>query len=183
MSTGHHHLQPPTGAGGGGVLPARPFVLLPLYIYPAPGAWRPLWEAADAHPELDFWVVVNPANGPGEGPLPDANYVEALARMTARANVRVIGYVHCSYGARVTEDIVADIEAYGRWEGEMDKRGVEGEVSFFFLSCFLFELCCSFPPFFLPAFLPFLLFPFPPFPRLPFCSPADGLCLVSSLVL
>lgn len=133
-----HHLQPPSAAAASGVLPARPFILLPLYIYPAPGAWQPLYDAADAHPELDFWVVINPANGPGEGPLPDANYVEALARMTAQANIKVIGYVHCSYGVRVTEDIVADIEAYGRWEGEMEKRGVNGEVSFFSPVLFFF---------------------------------------------
>lgn len=115
-------------AGASQTLPGRPFVLLPLYIYPAPAAWAPLYDAAGAHPELDFYVVVNPSNGPGDGALPDANYVDALVRLTALRNVRVIGYVHCSYGARPAEEIVADVEAYGRWEGEMAAQGREGEV-------------------------------------------------------
>ncbi|KAF3761883.1 hypothetical protein M406DRAFT_234055, partial [Cryphonectria parasitica EP155] len=96
-------------------------ILVPLYIYPTPETWAPLYRAADAQPDLDFYVVVNPANGPGLGALPDANYVDALARLTALGNVRVIGYVHCSYGRRPVEDIVADVEAYARWEGEMGK--------------------------------------------------------------
>lgn len=117
------YLQPPTPSI------AKPFILLPLYIYPGPGAWDPLYSAADAHPELEFWVIVNPANGPGAGALPDANYVDALVRLTALQNVKVIGYVHCSYGKRLAEDIVADVEAYGRWEGEMNAMGEEGKVS------------------------------------------------------
>lgn len=143
----HHHplqaaLSSPTSRPQGFVPPARPFVLVPLYIYPAPGAWDPLFAAAEARPELDFWVVANPANGPGDGALPDANYVRELARLTALRNVKVVGYVHCSYGQRAAEDIVADVEAYGRWEGEMSVRGVEGEVSFFFSrSRFLLSFC------------------------------------------
>lgn len=143
----HHLLRPPPpppphhhhrAGGGGGTTAAgttRPFVLVPLYIYPAPQAWAPLYEAAAAHPDLDFLVVVNPANGPGAGSLPDANYVEALARLTAARNVRVIGYVHCSYGKRLAEDVVADVEAYGRWEGEMGRVREGEKVSpfFFFL--------------------------------------------------
>lgn len=117
------YLQPLTPIIG------KPFILLPLYIYPAPGAWDPLYSAADAYPELEFWVVVNPANGPGAGALPDANYVDALVRLTALHNVKVIGYVHCSYGKRLAEEIVADVEAYGRWEGEMSATPEEGKVS------------------------------------------------------
>lgn len=146
-TTTRHHLQPGSTTSAPPsvhVPPARPFVLLPLYIYPGPGAWDPLHEAAAARPELDFWVVVNPANGPGEsGQLPDANYVRELARLTATENVKVIGYVHCSYGRRPAEDIVADVEGYGKWEGLMSQRAVEGEVRirlFFFF--FLFD---SFP--------------------------------------
>lgn len=136
----HHHLQAPAPAPAPAfVAPARPFVLVPLYIYPAPGAWEPLRAAAEARPELEFWAVVNPANGPGAGALPDANYERELARLTALRNVRVVGYVHCSYGRRAAEDIVADVEAYGRWEGEMIAKGVEGEVRLWFFSSSLFS--------------------------------------------
>lgn len=104
---------------------SRLFILIPLYIYPAPGAWDPLYTAVDAHPELDFYVVVNPSNGPGDGVLPDANYTVALGRLTALPNVKVVGYVHCSYGQRAAEGIVEDVERYRGWEGASVGAGLE----------------------------------------------------------
>lgn len=113
----------------------RPFILVPLYIYPAPGAWDPVYTAAAVLADaLDFYVVVNPANGPGAGLLPDANYVEALERLTALGNVKVIGYVHCSYGLREAEEIVRDVERYAAWEGERARAG--GKVSLSSHCCF-----------------------------------------------
>lgn len=145
------HLQPPPRPASpwrinASNTPGKPFILVPLYIYPTATAWKPLYEAAEAHPAVDFYVVINPANGPGDGELPDANYVDALVRLTALENVRVIGYVHVSYGARVLEEVVVDVERYSRWEAEMVKHGEEGKVClkfsfslFFFF--FLFLLC------------------------------------------
>lgn len=100
----------------------KPFVLVPLYIYPFPTAWEPLYVAADSHPELDFLVVVNPNSGPGPGILPDANYIEALARLTAAPNVKVIGYVHCSYGKRLLDELVAEVSAYRGWTHASERR-------------------------------------------------------------
>lgn len=121
-----------TALASGSKLPSapinnRPFILLPLYIYPTPSAWEPLYLAAAAHPELDFFVVVNPGNGPGPGALPDANYVEALARLTGLHNVKVIGYVHCSYGNRLLDDIVADVTTYRGWTEASELEG-DGKV-------------------------------------------------------
>lgn len=101
---------------------SKPFVLVPLYIYPFPTAWDPLYLAVDTHPELDFLVVVNPGSGPGPGVLPDANYIEALARLTAAPNVKVIGYVHCSYGKRLLDQLVADVSAYRGWTHASESR-------------------------------------------------------------
>ncbi|KAK7747392.1 hypothetical protein SLS53_001646 [Cytospora paraplurivora] len=100
----------------------KPFILLPLYIYPTPTAWEPLYSAADSHPELDFLAVVNPGNGPGPNTLPDANYIDALARLTALPNVRLIGYVHCSYGNRPIDELVADVSAYRGWTEAASRR-------------------------------------------------------------
>lgn len=107
----------------------KPFVLVPLYIYPFPTAWDPLYVAADSHPELDFLVVVNPNSGPGPGILPDANYIEALARLTAAPNVKVIGYVHCSYGKRLLDELVAEVSAYRGWTHASERRE-DGKVCF-----------------------------------------------------
>lgn len=119
----------------------RPFILLPLYIYPTPTAWEPLYLAAASHPGLDFFVVVNPGNGPGPGSLPDANYIEALTRLTALTNVKVIGYVHCSYGKRLLEDIVAEVNAYRKWTEALAETG-HGKVCY---------LVLDFPHYFSPS--------------------------------
>lgn len=107
----------------------KPFVLVPLYIYPFPTAWDPLYVAAESHPELDFLVVVNPNSGPGADILPDANYIEALARLTAAPNVKVIGYVHCSYGKRLLDELVAEVSAYRGWMHASERRE-DGKVCF-----------------------------------------------------
>lgn len=109
----------------------KPFVLVPLYIYPFPTAWEPLYVAVDSHPELDFLVVVNPNSGPGPDILPDANYIEALARLTAAPNVKVIGYVHCSYGKRLLDELVVEVSAYRGWTHASESRE-DGKVC----SCF-----------------------------------------------
>lgn len=117
----------------------KPFVLVPLYIYPFPTAWEPLYVAADSHPELDFLVVVNPNSGPGPGVLPDANYIEALARLTAAPNVKVIGYVHCSYGKRLLDELVAEVSAYRGWTHASERRE-DGKVCFSSLAVYIAAL-------------------------------------------
>ncbi|CEJ94907.1 hypothetical protein VHEMI10414 [[Torrubiella] hemipterigena] len=94
---------------------SKQFVLVPLYIYPAPGEWEPLSQAAAAFPDAHFVAVVNPDNGPGEDALPDENYREALAKLAKHPNITVVGYVYCSYGKRDGEAVRRDIDAYAAW--------------------------------------------------------------------
>lgn len=101
----------------------KPFILLPLYIWPGTGVWDPLFTAAEANPGLDLWVIVNPFNGPGLNVLPDANYLEVLPRLTTVPNAKVIGYVRCDYGRRPIEEILAEIDKYANWEKELAKQG------------------------------------------------------------
>lgn len=112
----------------------RPFILLPLYIWPGTGVWDPLFAAAEANPDLDLWVIINPFNGPGLGPLPDANYLEVLSRLTAVPNAKVIGYVRCDYGRRPIEEILAEIDKYASWGKELVKQGDERVCRYFFFS-------------------------------------------------
>jgi len=95
--------------------PPQPFILVPLYIYPTATSWQPLLDAAAAHPELAFKVVVNPANGPGSSELPDANYLAGLAALAALSNVQVLGYVHCSWGQRERAAVEQDVLVYAGW--------------------------------------------------------------------
>lgn len=42
-------------------------ILLPLYEWPTDNTtWSPVFEAATAHPHINFKVIVNPDTGPGD---------------------------------------------------------------------------------------------------------------------
>lgn len=99
---------------------ASPFICVPLYIYPGPGAWAPLVRAARARPDALFHAVVNPCNGPGGDELPDENYVMAVRELAALPNVKVLGYVHVTYGKRDPHEVKRDVQRYAAW------RGVDG---------------------------------------------------------
>lgn len=94
---------------------APPAIVVPLYMYPRPRAWDPLLHAAASHPSVSFIAIVNPGNGPGPTPLPDANYVSALTALCRLTNVTVLGYVYCSYGKRSLDALTGDIDSYSRW--------------------------------------------------------------------
>lgn len=102
----------------------RPFILVPLYIYPTADSWSPLISAATRYPNQTFYVVVNPANGPGPTPLPDGNYTTALAALSALANIKLLGYVHCSYGQRPPAEIIDDIGIYRSWIPSIPISGI-----------------------------------------------------------
>lgn len=70
------------------------FVFLPLYIYPSNNAWQPLFNAATNYPSLTFQVVINPDNGPGSGPCPNSDYINALNTLNSHPNIQTLAYVH-----------------------------------------------------------------------------------------
>lgn len=129
-------------------------ILVPLYIYPSSwseslgSGWSPLFSALTTaltkNPSLEFLVVINPGNGPGpDYPIPNADYRAALSALSDSdrfPNVKVIGYVHCSYGQRDVEEVRKDVEGYLGWL-EFAERGEW--VSWFFSLVFLF-LCFGF---------------------------------------
>ncbi|KAJ5572806.1 hypothetical protein N7450_009790 [Penicillium hetheringtonii] len=90
-------------------------VFVPLYVYPAPGAWSPLEDVVSAHPDVNFTVVINPGNGPGPNSLPDANYTREIPKLASHANVRLLGYVHTTYAQRNISLLRKDIETYAAW--------------------------------------------------------------------
>ncbi|KAK6504542.1 hypothetical protein TWF481_006483 [Arthrobotrys musiformis] len=90
-------------------------VLIPLYIYPAPGAWGPLYKVVATYPAQPFTVIINPHSGPGGERFPNATYIDAIIKLKKFQNVRVIGYVHVSYGARKIEEVCQDVDRYVGW--------------------------------------------------------------------
>jgi hypothetical protein len=96
----------PAAAPAGG---NHPGTIIPLYSVPSSGTWAAVAAAKRAHPAVPVMAVINPASGPGTAALSD--YMAGIADLTA-AGVKVIGYVHTSYGKRATAEINADVD---RW--------------------------------------------------------------------
>ncbi|KAJ5096472.1 Spherulation-specific family 4 [Penicillium alfredii] len=90
-------------------------VFVPLYVYPAPGAWTPLENVISAHPDVNFTIVINPGNGPGPDTLPDANYTREIPTIASYENVRLLGYVHTTYAKRNVSLVREDIKTYAAW--------------------------------------------------------------------
>jgi len=84
--------------------------IVPLYTPPTDGSWNVVAAAKLAHPRVPVVAAVNPASGPG--PSPDPGYTDGIAMLQA-AGVKVIGYVHTSYGARPTPEVMGEID---RWK-------------------------------------------------------------------
>jgi hypothetical protein len=57
-------------------------------------------------------AVVNPSNGPGGASSPD--YAAGIAKLTA-AGVKVIGYVHTSWGSRPAAELQAEMGQWKSW--------------------------------------------------------------------
>ncbi|EPX61492.1 hypothetical protein D187_001275 [Cystobacter fuscus DSM 2262] len=83
--------------------------IVPLYIYPSPGAWAPLIEGKRTHPTVPVLAIVNPDTGPGEAIKPEyATSISALAD----AGITVVGYVHALYSRRDAGLVREEINRY-----------------------------------------------------------------------
>lgn len=93
----------------------KPWVILPLYLYPAPNAWKPLFHQIDKFPAVNFQIIINPDSGPGAGTIPDSNWIEVISRLNAKKNTQLIGYVNTEYTRRNISSVQADIARYAGW--------------------------------------------------------------------
>ncbi|CAD6448214.1 776c25ce-7d79-451c-a8d7-7b9d623eeebd-CDS [Sclerotinia trifoliorum] len=106
------------------MIPTRLSVLIPLYIYPSPGAWERLFQSITSYPSIRFIVVVNPHNGPGR--LLDSNYKRDICKLNQYPNVVVVGYVSTAYATRQYSSVLEDVMVYAGWRLEDDGLGVRG---------------------------------------------------------
>lgn len=84
-------------------------MFIPAYFYPGS-----LWDQADAGAPIVDVMIMNPASGPGTSI--DSNYVAAVGNARA-AGIKVIGYVHTSYGARDINVVKSEVDLYKLWYG------------------------------------------------------------------
>lgn len=82
-------------------------IAVPSYFYP--GA---LWTKLENSAPTVGLAIINPNSGPGSSR--DANYAAEITRAHAKG-IKVIGYVHTSYGARSGPVVKAEINQYYTW--------------------------------------------------------------------
>lgn len=91
----------------------RAGLLVPMYVYPenvhTNAAYNRLIDLKKRCETVPFWVIVNPASGPGNEV--DANYTKAIDRLQGAGCV-VLGYVSTSYAKRTMNEVSADLD---RW--------------------------------------------------------------------
>ena len=84
----------------------RTGLLIPLYVYPANSSENPAFnrviELKRRFETVPFWVIVNPASGPGA--KTDPNYTRAIDRLIGAGCV-TLGYVTTSYAKRSEADV------------------------------------------------------------------------------
>ncbi|KUJ17439.1 uncharacterized protein LY89DRAFT_644923 [Mollisia scopiformis] len=103
--------------------PPKATVLVPLYIYPDPLAWDPLFAAVANNSAVNFTVIINPNSGPGVPGL-DANYTRDIPRLNAYPNVLTVGYVSTNYTNRDLSLIFDDIDTYVSWSQNVSTKGL-----------------------------------------------------------
>jgi outer membrane biosynthesis protein TonB len=86
--------------------------IIPLYTAPSDPSWAAVAAAKAAHPAVPVLAVVNPSNGPGGAASPD--YAAGIAKLAA-AGVKVIGYVHTSWGSRPSAELQAEMGQWKSW--------------------------------------------------------------------
>lgn len=89
-------------------------LLLPLYQYPEGTAYDGVYSAIEAHPSLEFQIILNADSGPG-GPEPDEAFATATAKLSSYTNVQLLGYVHCLYGEADTSDVAQNVSDWASW--------------------------------------------------------------------
>ncbi|KAJ7278940.1 Spherulation-specific family 4 [Mycena rebaudengoi] len=82
-------------------------VILPLYIYPGSNcnAWSSVSTAVSAHASTQFYIVINPSDGPGRG---DSVYAACVETLRPFSNVVLLGYVIAGSSALSDIDQYAD---------------------------------------------------------------------------
>jgi hypothetical protein len=93
----------------------RAGLLIPLYVYPANihtnATYNQLIALKRRHASIPFWVILNPASGPGSNR--DANYTKAIDRLQG-AGCLVLGYVSTRYGKREASAVSRELETWLR---------------------------------------------------------------------
>ena len=116
-------------------------IVLPLYIYPDPHAWDPIFTSIGKHPEVPFIIIINPSSGPGTTKFPDEEYISGIGTLKSFPNVKLVGYVRLDYGKRDIVAVKKDVDTYAEW-GEYQDQEESGDVKIGLEGIFFDESPC-----------------------------------------
>ncbi len=85
---------------------------IPAYFSPGQ-----LWQQTISSAPTGSIAIMNPNSGPGSSQ--DSSYVTTVTN-AKNAGIRVLGYVHTSYGARSSATVKSEIDSYKSWYGVTD---------------------------------------------------------------
>jgi hypothetical protein len=106
-------------------------VILPLYVYPWPGAWNPLYDSAKRNPDVDFTVIINPCSGACRGSLPDQYYQSEIPNLKKYRNIRTLGYVATNWTNKAIDDVLLEIQTYAEWTKHSNNTKLKVDGIFF----------------------------------------------------
>ncbi|KAK7180580.1 hypothetical protein DPSP01_006415 [Paraphaeosphaeria sporulosa] len=106
-------------------------ILLPLYVYPWPGVWDPLYWAAGNNTNLKFNVILNPCSGPCMGSLPEPAYIDEIPKLKNHPNIRTLGYVATNYTDKVLDSVLSEIRQWASWPMLMNDTRMSVDGIFF----------------------------------------------------
>jgi hypothetical protein len=109
-------------------------VILPIYLYPTVGPqdWAAVTQAATAHPQLPFYIIVNNNGGAPYSQNPPSNIIDwadPLGSLNSRSNVRSIGYVATTFGSRAIAEVKAGIDQYFAWTTQQGWSGNTNDIA------------------------------------------------------
>jgi len=78
---------------------------------------------------LQFYIIVNPANGPGPAnSQPNGNYRDCITSLRAAGavnnNLKILGYVPTEFGAHTPAVVVSKINTYSQWSPAYRPDGI-----------------------------------------------------------
>ena len=75
---------------------------------------------------MQFLVIINPNNGPGNGTVVDANFQTELRKLAGISNIRTVGYVPIRWTTRNMTTVLSDVSTYASWANFSDDYELDG---------------------------------------------------------
>jgi len=95
---------------------AQQKIAVPSYFYPSSPVPSGLWQQLESGVPTVGLAIINPNSGPGTSP--DASYQQIVS--TKPSGLKILGYVHTSYGSRSLSTVESEVNSYYTWYPGID---------------------------------------------------------------